>query len=339
MRVQCAKCGNESGLQDRFCVMCGANLRQPPDPPTELPDRSNPDLPSRIEAIGGPSFLGLADQPFRNTSYLLEDDEGTHWGRVLMLTLLLGCVGAAAWHERHDLRGWAATKFSQRPGGAQTAQVSYSASPVSTSGSETAAGMPNAQALTEQPVVENPTPPAGQIPPAANNAEQENTVAATRTGTVPPRGQAPADGSQLTTATSPTKNEPSVAAGSPTREHSGKESAGAPAGPNAQTTQDQGGTLETQGERYLYEMETPANCARARGNLLAAAERSSAKAESVLGTMYATGHCVTRDLPLAYRWFAKALQQDPSNNRLEHDLRLLWNQMEPVERQIAAQRE
>jgi len=69
--------------------------------------------------------------------------------------------------------------------------------------------------------------------------------------------------------------------------------------------------------------------------LIAAAGGSSAKAESVLGTMYATGHCVARDLPLAYRWFVKAVQREPGNSRFERDLQLLWNQMTPDERQIA----
>jgi len=69
--------------------------------------------------------------------------------------------------------------------------------------------------------------------------------------------------------------------------------------------------------------------------LLAAAGRNNAKAQSVLGTMYATGHCIDRDLPLAYRWFGKALRQDPSNTRIEQDLKALWNQMTPDERNLA----
>jgi len=55
--------------------------------------------------------------------------------------------------------------------------------------------------------------------------------------------------------------------------------------------------------------------------------------------MYATGHCVSRDLPLAYRWFAMALQHDPGNTRLQSDLQVLWNQMTADERQIAMRRQ
>ena len=54
---------------------------------------------------------------------------------------------------------------------------------------------------------------------------------------------------------------------------------------------------------------------------MAAAEHSSAQAESVLGTMYATGHCATRDLPTAYRWFGRSLREDPKNTRIEQDLK------------------
>jgi TPR repeat protein len=94
-----------------------------------------------------------------------------------------------------------------------------------------------------------------------------------------------------------------------------------------------------QGERYLYGNGVPANCGLANRSLLAAANRSSAKAQSVLGTMYATGHCVTRDLPAAYRWFAKALHQDPGNTRFETDLKVLWRQMTDEERNLALKKE
>jgi TPR repeat protein len=51
--------------------------------------------------------------------------------------------------------------------------------------------------------------------------------------------------------------------------------------------------------------------------------------------MYATGHCVGRDLPTAYRWFARALHQEPQNSRISADLQVLWRQMTPQEKQLA----
>ena len=70
-------------------------------------------------------------------------------------------------------------------------------------------------------------------------------------------------------------------------------------------------------------------------DLKTAAGHSNPKAMSVLGTMYATGHCVDRDLPSAYRWFARALHLDPGNARVQRDLEVLWRQMSADERQLA----
>src|SRR2546429_534417 len=40
-------------------------------------------------------------------------------------------------------------------------------------------------------------------------------------------------------------------------------------------------------------------------------------------------------IPTAYKWFARALHQDPANDRVQRDLEVLWKQMTPDERQIA----
>jgi hypothetical protein len=93
--------------------------------------------------------------------------------------------------------------------------------------------------------------------------------------------------------------------------------------------------LVADGEKYLYGRGVPEDCERARRNLQIAARESNAKAQTLLGAMYATGHCVGRDLPSAYRWFAKALHGDPGNSRVQRDLEVLWKQMTPEERQVA----
>jgi len=89
------------------------------------------------------------------------------------------------------------------------------------------------------------------------------------------------------------------------------------------------------GEAYLYGRGAGENCAEAVKYLKAASAKSSAKARSAFGTMYATGHCVQRDLPTSYLWFALALRVDPNNQILEKDLNAVWNQMTPPERQMA----
>ena len=65
------------------------------------------------------------------------------------------------------------------------------------------------------------------------------------------------------------------------------------------------------------------------------ARQSNPKAQTLLGAMYATGHCVGRDLPTAYRWFALALRKDPENTAVQADLQKLWGEMTQPERQLA----
>jgi TPR repeat protein len=85
----------------------------------------------------------------------------------------------------------------------------------------------------------------------------------------------------------------------------------------------------------LYGDGVQVDCGRARQDFLAAAEHSSTKAQSTLGTMYATGHCANRDLPLAYHWFARVQRQEPRNRIIQEDMKALWNQMSPEERRLA----
>jgi len=101
------------------------------------------------------------------------------------------------------------------------------------------------------------------------------------------------------------------------------------------TADDTGDADFRKGEAYLYGRGAPKNCDQAVKYLKTASAQSNAKARSTFGTMYATGHCVPRDLPTSYLWFALALRADPNNQILEKDLSAIWNQMTPPERQLA----
>lgn len=103
----------------------------------------------------------------------------------------------------------------------------------------------------------------------------------------------------------------------------------------AQPATDNGDALFRQGERYLYGRGGGQNCANALKFMKMASDKQNAKARSAMGTMYATGHCVARDLPSAYRWFALSLRADPNNGVVERNLSAVWNQMTPPERQLA----
>ena len=100
---------------------------------------------------------------------------------------------------------------------------------------------------------------------------------------------------------------------------------------------DKADPLFVQGQRYLYGTGVRQNCDLAQKSLMTAAQNSNVQAQSTLATMYATGHCAPRSLPLAYRWFAKASHQEPNNPRIEKDLEILWKQMTPEEKQAAIQ--
>ena len=98
-------------------------------------------------------------------------------------------------------------------------------------------------------------------------------------------------------------------------------------------------TLVTNAEKYLYGRGVPQNCDRALISLRAAANRQNPRAMTLLGTMYGTGHCVSRDLPNSYRWFAQASRQSPDNTWINRNLEMIWREMTPAERQLATARQ
>jgi len=366
MLVKCEKCGYENFPQHRYCGMCAAELRlpslggaQPTPPPLRVPSltvRENvpprykeevatPPREAAPQQVSGPSFLGLGDEPAqdKSASYLLEDETPSHRGRNLILILLIAAVAATGWHWRQDLRTVADKVLNAQapakvaPPDSQAPNSPAPAASDSTS-STTPASSANAVSQAQQPgAAATAQAPEGQTPPPATPAAVAGSGAADSTQPAqavpsPPFNQSQADevGSTETTP----KPDAGDSASPPSR-------ARKPAAPRTQQAAPASSTddLEAQGEKYLYGNGVPENCARARTNLMAAAEHSSAQAASVLGTMYATGHCATRDLATAYRWFARSLRQDPKNTRIEQDLRVLWNQMTPEERQLAMRSE
>lgn len=364
MLVRCEKCGYENFPQHRFCGMCGAGLRLP-QPPAAVqpvstqaappPKPAAAAQPSAPKSLTGPSFLGLADEPAQHSdvSYLLEDEpSSSHRGRYVVLIILIAAVAASAWYWRQDLRAWAG-KIAGNPSAGSTETANSSASsaapvtPAAPSAAATSANDKPATGTGDQPAsspsqvpaaaaaaAPEPAASSGAGPPSAVSEAAQPQQPAPAQQSAPPKQQNNSSSGQSAS------DEKSPAAAVPAESSVTKSPAPAkppkaavePASPAAESD-----ALEAQGEKYLYGNGVPTNCARAQKSLLAAAARSNAKAQSVLGTMYATGHCATRDLPAAYRWFARALRQDPSNSRYEQDLKVLWGQMTPEERQQALQ--
>jgi len=327
------------------------------------------DDPRPAGPVSGPSFLGLADDASDRVSYLLEDEPSAHPGRWLVLLVLLIGVGAAGWHWRGNLRSLASRLSAGAPAtpAQSTANPAPAAPPPSTSqtpapSSGTELTTPQAEAGSKTQTVPASSPAA--TPTAPPGTDQSAVPLASTSQPVTTGEGSPATAAQPSQAsTAAAKVPPAANDGSQSASSDGKDqpdqrstddSAAPAAAKNGATAKSskpargeedqapdgsESDALESQGEKYLYGNGVAANCALAQRSLLAAAERSSARAQSVLGTMYATGHCAARDLPLAYRWFARALRQDPSNTRIEQDLKVLWNQMNPDERQVALKAE
>jgi len=319
--VQCERCGYENFPQHSFCGMCGAGLR-PPGPDSSRPIAGNrPTAPARQDAeppVSGPSFLGLGSEPTarEGASYLLEDDRGSgHRGRYLVLILLIAAISAAAWHRHQDLAALAAM-WSHRQSSA--ASQAAPAVPASTNTQVEQLRTGDLTTTTPSPTSKAPTSTSSAaVLASAGVIPTEGSTPAPMQSSQPERSERQAsagpDESSLAQPTTAATRPTVMAASSETADHS----------------------LEAEGERYLYGTGVPQNCARAQSSLLTAAQHSDAKAQSMLGTMYATGHCVSRDLPLSYLWFSRAFHQDPSNARVEQDLRIVWNQMTSDERQMA----
>lgn len=352
MSVRCPQCFSENAEQYRFCGMCGTPLPrlgaaseeddarvERAAPPVAMPGKERTTVP-----VTGPSFLGLSqDQnpyPDRSLDYLLEDEPDPGRKRMYLAVLLVvAAVAMLAWRWRHSgffartRPAVVATPSDATMNSPDSSLPSPSASPsaVPSKSSDSAAGSPtdSGSGATDHagaPVHDETAKPAA--------SEQTQAAVPTTSNPIPndsgnsvTKPEAPS-----TTAREPTA-EKAVATPPPVAEAVRRVSreAKAPSPPPA----SQPDLLVAEGEKYLYGNGVPQNCARAEKSLLSAAQRASSKAESILGTMYATGHCVGRDLPTAYRWFAKASHQDSNNARITRDLEVLWKQMTPGERQLA----
>jgi hypothetical protein len=370
MLVKCEKCGYENFPQHRYCGMCAAPLRIPgvatappsPPPPIPVPQHAAPKYEERpvtpatevaSRQVSGPSFLGLGQEApeDKSFSYLLED-EPSHRGRNLVLVLLIAAAAAAVWYWHQDLRAVADRLLNTLPAATKPAASDKTASnPPAPATTDTVAGgassnSPNIPPEPDGNASSAQTPPAQTTTPATADAAAASPPAeSSKTGTTLAGSQPPA-ANQSPTESASAKSSPSHKESAEISDSDETPSAPPPARKPAATkavrataAASREDDLEALGEKYLYGNGVPENCTRARTNLMAAAEHSNAQAESVLGTMYATGHCATRDLPTAYRWFGRSLRQDPKNTRIEQDLQVLWNQMTPGERQLAMKSE
>lgn len=371
--MRCPECATDNPPEYRFCGMCGTPLDKPAPVPTSgdngasrraeneastvnatriaeaerpSPPRTPPPAP---QTLSGPSFLGLSSEPPRSNlstssqdfKYLLEDEQPkrTYWRFTLILIILCG-LGYLGWLEYSRAgKGWVAPWSKERPQnpvqasqpqpGDQSPAAAPSPTPAAPASDSTSVKTDNAAPSTTTP---SNTPPA-----ASDDSAMKQTVTPDKKGkedtTQPEKtetasAQPPADKTSDESADEADATEPARPS-KPARAPKTKSSPPAPS---------QDDTLVASAEKYLYGRGVPQNCDRALISLRAAAQRSNTRAQSLLGSMYATGHCVPRDLPNAYRWFALASRENTDNMWVQRNLEMIWREMTPQERQLATQR-
>ncbi len=355
MYVRCTHCGYDNSPEYRFCGMCGGSLPHPvtetrpplrdvaptpaaAPPPAAAPLRTSAPVSTPASASGssekvhGPSFLGLSEDPKVEFNYLYEDEPTrSHAGLIVVLLLLIGAGGFLGWQWRHN--GFPFNRLS--------AAGSSSGQPASPPASGAAPDASQSQEKQADKPADKPVTGVGDVLPTEPDKKAQADSSG-KSSDVPvqekPSTASPDDGTSHSTE----KTEKAEAAPPPlnrgkprTKLEPAHTRAKSPTVETATLATSPDADLELAGERYLYGSGLPQNCARAESSLRTAAMHGNSKAETVLGTMYATGHCVGRDLPTAYRWFARALHQEPQNSRISADLQVLWRQMTPQEKQLA----
>jgi zinc ribbon protein len=342
----CPQCGEDNSAGFRFCGMCGTLLetrleaRRPigsPVPslakvsdgaePLRRPvvESANKPTTTLVPPIGGPSMLGLgggsgdgANQPsldtlreksFSGLDSFFEPEPPRTGGRIVLMVILLAALGGAGWWTYTNyLRGAVGRKVAALSGGGTPAENPPTTSP--SAGSVSSQAEPPAK--NEEHPAETTNVDSGSAPKAAESTAKPEAKPAIPTPKSAPGAKSAGKNKSVATSAKAAK----LAA-------------------TPQAAPDTGDADFHRGEAYLYGRGTRENCDEAIKNLKAASAKSNAKARSAFGTMYATGHCVPRNLPTSYSWFALALRADPNNQILEKDLTAIWNQMTPPERQMA----
>lgn len=351
MYVRCTHCGYDNSPEYRFCGMCGAALAHPPAPAkpsvrevasAPKPSNGNSEGDNRgpsAENVHGPSFLGLSEDPKTEFHYLYEDEPPRSFAGLIFVVILLAAIGGAGyWQWKHH--AFPFNRFGASSSAHQSASPSEVA-PAQSQEQQTHIDKPMTgvgDVLPTQPDQNKPpdtgkstefSAQGGQTQPAQSTAASNGSTSEQQPAQAEPAPEKPAEEAKATppprTTTSPKK---------PSRMPTPKAAAKAATPPSPKASAD--AEFEATGERYLYGTGgSPQSCAKAESSLRTAATHGNGKAQAVLGTMYYTGHCVSRDLPTAYRWFARALRQDPQNSTLSSDLQVLWRQMSAQERQLA----
>jgi len=342
--------------------MCGKGLDEPvmEAPAAVRAERSTEPEPQHHEPptpapayTGGLFNLGApGDRPSRNFDYLLEDDEPrSRKGLVIGIIALLLVAGLGYLRWRNGK-----LPFSDliKPAPKTTAQNTEANVPPSSDQTPPASSTVTAPAPEVTPATPPTTPPASSAPAAA---APEPGSAPAASGAPAEQGPAPSASSETAAAPAPQTSAPAAQpadeAASPVAEKpsptpapaeeapaASAPSAPAPKGPKPKPSPKAlpptpAADSVAMGERYLYGRGVPQDCARGLRYVKPAADQANPKAMITMGALYATGHCLSKDLPTAYRFFALALRKDPENGPLKQNAQMVWTQMTDAEKQQA----
>jgi hypothetical protein len=323
------------------------------------PDRATPIRPALGQQPGlgqsSPSQYGFnqpdpirsgpgsaSDRSFTGLESFFEPEEPRKNGplRILLLVVLLAALAGAGWWTYGYLDTAESRKSLATAGTGVSGKTTGTAaeSPTATTNATTTETSNNSNNKpVAPPAAQNSAPPSdagsSQVPAAATAPETDTPSESANPGPNTPTKDAQAE-------PKPAAKAAPIIPRVPLRDKSAERSkshvtASSAAKPPESAATDTGTADFQKGEAYLYGRGAPENCDQAVKYMKSASAKSSAKAKSAFGTMYATGHCVPRDLPTSYLWFAMALREDPNNQILEKDLSAIWNQMTPPERQMA----
>ena len=326
--------------------------------------RDSERLPESAEGVSGPSFLGLnpanpEEQP--DLSYLYEDAPKLHYGRWLAVLLILAGAGVlvyGAW-QRPD---WYQSFLHRIKPSERTAGLNASLHPVVENPPTATVEPPRPQTPEQAPNDNTRAPGAGEPTsgtsaksrsladvnnPAPGSASVASSPSAAKAET-PPEMASTNDSPVASSSINASPVPPSVVARPgadsadvqrpQTAQASAKSSvAGFPrppvVSPAAGKTPDPGEELFSRGEAHLYGRGMPLSCSQALVELRRAADLGNLHARSQLGALYATGHCVPLDRVRAYTWFSLAANGARGRDSLvEHNRRMLWDQMTEAER-------
>lgn len=281
-----------------------------PSPASEVPlhTKTPPAIfrsePPRGSTIGGPSFLGLGDEPQDSGDYLLED-EGSSGGvlrRLVLIAILAAIAGLM-------FVGWRSISRAN-PKPAPLPQPTTSSSPQ---------GQSQDRAPDAAQDAKNPdSSPAGAAKSDAKGASAAGGE--TSSGT--------------TAAAEEVKpSEPGNDNGNDKAER-GKTAHEPPE--DVSPAQRRPSAMLVRAQQYLQGRGgVKQNCEQGLMYLRAATQKNEPAAAVQMGALYASGHCVQRDQVMAYRWFNSAHELDPANPWIQTNLDQLWAQMTPQERQRA----